>query len=156
MILATVAFLISSQPKHETLFFVTRDCPISKRFTPEIKRIIKDFNGTSTFKYVYEDQDTTYAKMKAHHDEYTIKCPLSLDPKQELAKKYGVKGVPTVVVRSSTGEVRYQGRIDDSYGADFKWHPAKQNDLRNAFRALQRGKKVKVTGTKVIGCALSN
>ena len=156
MILATVSFLLGALPKLETLFFVTSDCPISKRFTPEIKRIIRDFKGTSTFKYIYEDQDTTYVKMKAHHDEYSITCPLSLDPKQELAKKYGVKGVPTVVLRSTSGAVHYQGRIDDSYGTDFKWHPAKQTDLRNALTALKVGKKVPVKQTKVIGCALNN
>ena len=156
MTLAIVAFLLSVQPKLETLFFVTSDCPISKRFSPEIKRIMKDFNGTSTFKYIYEDQDTTYAKMIAHHDEYDIKCPLSLDPKQELAKKYGVKGVPTVVLKSAVGEVLYQGRIDDSYGTDFKWHPAKQTDLRNALTTLKKGKKVSVKLTRVIGCALNN
>lgn len=156
MFLANFALLLSAQPKLETLFFVTSDCPISKRFTPEIKRIIRDFKGTSTFKYIYEDQDTTFAKMKAHHDEYSITCPLSLDPKQELAKKYGVKGVPTVVLRSTSGAVHYQGRIDDSYGTDFKWHPAKQTDLRNALTALKEGKKVLVKLTRVIGCALNN
>ena len=151
----TVAFILAAAPKLETLFFVTSDCPISKRFTPEIKRIMKDFQGTSTFKYIYEDTGTTYDKMKAHHNEYTIKCPLSLDPKQALAKKYGVKGVPTVVVQSAKGEVFYQGRVDDSYGSDFKWHAAKQKDLRNALTALKNGEHVKVRQTKVIGCALN-
>ena len=154
MILVT-ACLLTAAPKLETLFFVTSDCPISKRFTPEIKRIMKEYKTTSTFKYIYEDTGTTYNKMKAHHDEYNIKCQLALDPKMELAKKYSVTGVPTVVVKSNLGEVFYQGRVDDSYGKDFKWHPAKQTDLRNALGALRDGKDVPVKKTKVIGCALS-
>ena len=153
MIIATL--VLAAAPKIETLFFVTSDCPISKRYTPEIKRIMNEYNTVSTFKYIYEDTGTTFEKMKAHHGEYGIKCPLALDPKMELAKKYSITGVPTVLVKSAKGEVVYQGRVDDSYGSDFKWHQAKHTDLRNALRALKEGKPVSVKKTKVIGCALS-
>jgi thiol-disulfide isomerase/thioredoxin len=156
MISLSIGLLLSSMPKFETLFFVTSDCPIARRFTPEIKRIMSDYQSVSTFKVVYEDENASLPKMKAHHREFGLACPLILDPSRRLAKQYEVKGVPAVLVRNGQGKALYFGRIDDSYGSDFKWRPAKQKDLRNALGALKNGKPVPVTKTVVIGCALNN
>lgn len=154
MILATLA-LVPFKPKIETIFFVTSDCPIARRFTPEIKRIMKEYKPTSTFRFEYEDSGVTLKQLTAHHAEYNIKCPLSFDKDHILAKKLNVLVVPTAVIRTDNGQVLYQGRIDDSYGTDFKWHPAKNKDLRNALTAIKNGEDVPVKSTKVIGCTLS-
>jgi hypothetical protein len=95
-------------------------------------------------------------KMKAHHQEYKLGCPLIIDPKHTKAKMFKVKGVPTVVVMSTEDNVFYQGRIDDSYGKDYKWRPTKQHDLRNALEDLKHSRPVRVKSTTVIGCALNN
>lgn len=156
--MTTLAFalLVTSVPKFETLFFVTSDCPISRRFTPEIKRIMVDYSAISSFVFVYEDENASLSKVKAHHREFGLNGPFMLDPKRKLVKQYQVKGVPTAVVRSLDGKAQYFGRIDDSYGNDFKWRPAKHRDLRDALSTLGKGKKPVVTKTTVIGCALNN
>lgn len=157
MIIAQLGLLaLAGKPKIETLFFVTSDCPIARRFVPEMKRIMKGYNEVSTFMFVYEDQGVALDKIKFHHADYNIKCPLTLDSPRVLAKKYDVRGVPTALVRNSKGEVLYKGRIDDSYGSDFRWHPAKSQDLRYALQALKEGNPVPVKSTPVIGCTLSN
>ena len=156
MITVAIGLLLSSAPKFETLIFVTSDCPIARRFTPEIKRIMRDYQGVSTFMVVYEDENASLPKMKAHHREFGLECPLILDPSRRLAKQYEVKGVPCALVRNGQGKALYFGRIDDSYGSDFKWRPAKHQDLRNALGALKNGKTVPVPKTVVIGCALNN
>jgi hypothetical protein len=155
MILAALLLHSLVPPRFETYFFVTSDCPIAKRYTPEIKRIMKDYSQVSSFKYVYEDEDARLPLMKAHHREYQLNCPLMLDPKHAMARQYKVVGVPTALVFSDKKLIQYQGRIDDSYGPDFKWHPTKHADLRNALAALQHGKPITVRSTKVIGCALN-
>ena len=156
--MTTLAFalLVTSVPKFETLFFVTSDCPISRRFTPEIKRIMVDYSAISSFVFVYEDENASLSKVKAHHREFGLNGPFMLDPKRKLVKQYQVKGVPTAVVRSLDGKAQYFGRIDDSYGNDFKWRPAKHRDLRDALSTLGKGKKPVVTKKTVIGCALNN
>ena len=156
MITVAIGLMLVSAPKYETLIFVTSDCPIARRFTPEIKRIMGDYRGVSTFMVVYEDENASLPKMKAHHREFGLECPLILDPSRRLAKQYEVKGVPCALVRNGQGKALYFGRIDDSYGSDFKWRPAKHQDLRNALTDLQNGKSVRVKSTKVIGCALNN
>ena len=156
IVMIFAAIVLAATPKYQTWFFVTSDCPIAQRFTPEIKRIMKEYQAVSDFQYVYEDEDATMSKMKAHHAEYKLNCPLILDPKHAKAKKFKIKGVPTAVVMATEDMVFYQGRIDDSYGKDFKWHPAKNADLRNALSALKNGKPVPVKSTTVIGCALGS
>lgn len=155
MILSYVAFVLAAKPKIETLIFVTSECPISKRYTPAIKRIMKEFKDVSTFRMIYEDEGIAYAKLKEHHLEYNIKCQMALDTGHEIAKKYEVTAVPTVVTKTSKGQVLYAGRIDDSYGSDFKWHPVKSEDLRNALNAIKSGSEVPVKKTPVIGCTIS-
>lgn len=156
MITVAIGFLLASAPRFETLIFATTDCPISRRFTPEIKRIMADYSSISSFVFVYEDENASLSKVKAHHREFGLNGPFMLDPKRKLVKQYQVKGVPTAVVRSLDGKAQYFGRIDDSYGNDFKWRPAKHRDLRDALSALGKGKPVPVTRTTVIGCALNN
>ena len=154
MILATLS-LTALTPKVKTIFFVTSDCPIAQRYVPEIKRIIKDYKSVSTFRLVYEDSGVSQQKVSAHHSEYNMKCPFSLDKGHSIAKRYKITVVPTALVLNDRGETLYRGRIDDSYGENFKWRPAKQLDLRNALSALRDGKSVPVKVTSVIGCTLS-
>jgi hypothetical protein len=156
MIALSLGLVLAIPPKFQTWFFVTSDCPIAKRFTPEIKRIMKDFQSMSEFTYVYEDEGASLPAMRAHHREYNLECLLIVDPKHQLAKQFKIKGVPTVVIMSTPENVFYQGRIDDSYGKDYKWHPTKQHDLRNALEDLKHNRPVRVKSTTVIGCALNN
>lgn len=157
MIFAQYGLLLAlAKPKVETLIFVTTDCPISKRYVPELKRVMKEFKDVSSFRFVYVDSGLSLEKAKAHHNDYNIKSQLIVDSKREIAKKYEVKAVPTVVVKDQSNAVLYRGRVDDSYGTDYKWHTAKQHDLRNALTAIKSGQPVPVKFTPVIGCTLSD
>lgn len=156
MVLANIGLLVlASKPKIETLFFLTTDCPISQRYTPEIKRIMKDYVKASDFKLVYEDSGVEFDVVTKHQTDYKIPGTFSLDKDHGQAKKLKVTVVPTAVVVDDKGNVLYFGRIDDSYGRDFQWHPTKERDLRNALQAIQKGEKVPVNKTKVIGCTIS-
>ncbi len=154
MILASLVLLAPTKPQVDTFIFVTSECPIAQRYTPEINRIIKAYGGVSNFQFQYEDVGVSQASLDKHHKEYKIGCGFTLDKDHSLAKALKVKTVPTAVVRDLKGNVLYMGRIDDAYGRDFRWHPAKQTDLRNALDAVKKGVPVKVKSTKVIGCAL--
>ena len=153
--IAHLLLTVIGKPKVETLFFVTSDCPISARYSPEINRIVKEFGDVSSFQIEYEDQGVPLGSLQAHQKEFGIKTPFSLDFKHGIAKQYKVIAVPTALVRNAKGEVLYMGRIDDAYGKDFHWHPVKQADLRNALSAIKAGKTVSVKSTAVIGCTIS-
>jgi hypothetical protein len=81
------------------------------------------------------------------------------DARQALAKSLGVVTVPTAVLSEAetdgkNGKVLYFGRIDNAYGADYKWRKPTDFDLRNAMDDVLKGRKVRVAKTAAIGCSL--
>jgi peroxiredoxin len=75
------------------------------------------------------------------------------DSDGKLGKAYGLKVTPHMVVINASGEVAYNGAIDDAAvtGGD----PRKaRNYVREAIQALQAGKPVAVSRTKPYGCGI--
>ena len=144
------------QSKAVVLFFVGAECPISNAFAPEINRINTAYGSKQvSFYIVHSDPDITKEAAANHAAEYGYKFTVLLDPKQVLAKKFGVTITPTAVMLSSEGEALYRGRIDNRYIALGQKRPeATQHDLRDALEATLAGKKVAEAVTKPIGCFL--
>jgi hypothetical protein len=134
-------------------FFITSDCPICRRYSPEMNRIVREFPAAK-FRMVYSQPGITANVAKQHQMEFKILAPFLLDPKGVEARRAGAKVVPTAVVYSGSKLV-YRGRIDDAYGSDFKWRKPKSPDLRNAIKAALSGQAPKVKETTPIGCTLS-
>lgn len=134
-------------------FFITSDCPICRRYSPEMNRIVRDF-PKAKFRMVYSEPGITSAMAKKHQKEFKIMAPLLLDPKAVEAKRAGATVVPTAVVYMGQSLV-YRGRIDDAYGSDFKWRKPTTPDLRNAIQSALAGQAPKVKETKPIGCTIS-
>jgi hypothetical protein len=154
MIAAIVVFGIVNL-KSQVLIFINHDCPIAKRYSPEIVRIEKDFKNTSKFTMVYCDPEISEAEVQKHQREFNIPFGYKRDPKLVLARKFGVKNVPCAVVLDGSQKLVYIGRIDDAYGSDFKWRKAISRNLRDALAQAKIGKPVTTAKTTVIGCALS-
>jgi hypothetical protein len=139
--------------KPQVLFFVYSDCPIARRYTPEMNRIANEFGKDFEFRMVYCDPKT--AALKKHHQEFKYAFGYSLDSGLVLAKKHGVKAVPTAVVLDKSGRRQYRGRIDDSYTPAYRWKKPQVFDLRKALNSVKFGKSVETRETVVVGCLLS-
>jgi peroxiredoxin len=142
------------QSQAVVLLFVGAECPISNAFAPEINRISAAYGSKRvSFYLVHSDPDITTETAANHAAEYGYKFTVLLDPKQVLAKKFGVTITPTAVLLSNEGEPLYRGRIDNRYIALGQKRPeATQHDLRDALDATLAGKKVAEAVTKPIGC----
>jgi AhpC/TSA family len=138
----------------EVLFFVNSDCPIARRYSPEISRIAKEFGSTFKFRLLYCDPKTSDLELRKHHTDFGFVMRWDRDPVHSLAKQLKVSVVPAVVVIDAKKHILYTGRIDDSYGTDFKWRKPKHLDLRNALESIRFGKKIVVKKTNPIGCTL--
>ncbi len=138
------------------VIFTTVDCPIANAYAPEINQIVSDYRERPLRLYlVHVDPDVTAERAQAHAKEYGFSGPVLLDPKQELAKKLGVKVTPEALLVKAGGKVAYQGRIDDQWGDLQKKRPAPtKRDLRAAIEALLSGKPIPTAKTKAIGCDL--
>ncbi|OWU64994.1 MAG: hypothetical protein CBB60_006960 [Armatimonadetes bacterium Cent15-Ar3] len=140
-------------PPVRVVFFITSDCPICRRYSPEVNRIVRDF-PKANFRMVYSEPGITTKTAKQHQKEFKIMAPFLIDPKAVEAKRAGATVVPTAVVYMGQSLV-YRGRIDDAYGSDYKWRKPTSPDLRNAIQSALAGQAPKIKETKPIGCTIS-
>jgi hypothetical protein len=139
--------------------FVNSDCPIARRYTPELNRIYREFGSRVSMRLVYCDPDFSRGAAEKHHREFKLAMSFEQDSRQTLAKSLGVVTVPTAVLSEAgtdgkNGKVLYFGRIDNAYGADYKWRKPTDFDLRNAMDDVLKGRKVRLAKTVAIGCSL--
>jgi thiol-disulfide isomerase/thioredoxin len=138
------------------LFFLTEECPISRKYSPEMARIARDY-GNAKFRFfaVHVDPATTAGRAKRHAKEFRLPFPALLDPRHEAASFAGAKVVPTAAVYDARGRLRYLGRIDDRFPAlGVMRHQARREDLRRALDDILSGGSVEVPRTEAVGCTL--
>ena len=137
------------------LVFVTHDCPISNRYTPEIQRLFAKFEkGGVRTRLVYADPDLTTAEISTHLDEYGYSRDIAiLDPAHDLVKLSQVAVTPEAAFFSPARELLYHGRIDDRFPAFGKARQApRTRDLEDFVDAVIRGEAPAPKVTKAIGC----
>lgn len=138
------------------MYFVLADCPIARKFSPEIQRLAKEFTPRGVaFTMVHTDPSVKSSEMVTHAKEFGIKFAIGADRKQTLTKRYGVLSVPTADVVDSMGKVVYFGRIDDRFPAlGVQKAKPSRHDLRLAITQTLSGQPVAVPRTTTIGCAV--
>jgi hypothetical protein len=140
------------------LVFASRECPISNRYAPELKRIALAKAGQGVrFWLVYADAHDDPAKIRAHAKAFDYGMRPLRDPQHVLVKRAGARVTPEVAVFTRTGAIAYRGRIDDRYVRLGKEQPSAQtHDLEDALNAVLRGQAVRVPTTTAVGCAISD
>jgi len=142
--------------KAVVLLFIGADCPISNAYAPEINRVVTAYSGKQVrFYLIHSDPDITGEQARKHAADYGYRFTVLLDPKQVLAKKYGVSITPTSVLLNPEGEMLYRGRIDNRYiDLGQQRETVTEHDLRDAIGAILAGKPVAERVTKPVGCFL--
>jgi hypothetical protein len=149
---AIESFLPKQKPS--VLLFLMTDCPIANKYAPELNRIIKDYRPKGVyFTAVLVDTGLSLDAAKRHAKDYGLDCTIALDPTHSLAKRAGATVSPEAVVVGTNGVIVYRGRIDDRVVEYGKIRPEpKIRDLRVTLDTLLRGKPVKVSRTRAVGC----
>lgn len=145
--------MILFAPTPQVRIFVNHDCPIARRYAPELNRIHQEFGKKIDFKIVYCDQELSAKAMRRHHAEFGLKMGFEGDPGMKLTQRFGIKVVPTAVVFEGK-QTFYKGKIDDAYGKDYKWRKPQNFLLRDALKDILSGKPVRQSSSEPIGCAL--
>lgn len=153
--LALCGFFALFPPKARVYVFVLEECPIARKYAPELRRIEAEYGKRGvSFAMVHVDPFTTPNSVKQFQKDFDIDMPQVMDPKQELARKAGITNVPSVAVYVGD-RAAYSGRIDDRFprlGVQRKAPTRK--DLRIALDEILAGKPVSLPKTQSIGCAL--
>jgi hypothetical protein len=140
--------------KWAVLFFIMTDCPIANRYSPEIRRICTSYGpkGAQCF-LVYADPATPVETIRQHLKDYNYTWPAILDSEHKLVRKAGATVSSEVAVFTSSGELKYRGRIDNFHAAlGVPRQRTTEFDLRNALDALVAGHSVRNPRTQAVGC----
>lgn len=147
--------LVAAAGDINLLIFVSADCPISARYSPEIDRIVREYRPKGVHAWlVYAESKAAPAAVRANLAEYHsgLSVPAIIDTDFRLTAAVGATVTPEAAVYTSAGRV-YRGRIDDLYQAIGEGRrAAEHHDLRDALNAVLAGRPVAVAETKAIGC----
>lgn len=142
-----------AEAKPVVLIYTLAECPISAKYSPEIRRLVPAYPGVRFF-LVHTDPAATVTVAKKHRQEFHIPCPEVLDSKRELLKLAHPVAVPTAALFDAQGRMRYLGRIDDRFPALGVERAPNRHDLRIALDQVLAGKPVTERTTPVVGCAV--
>jgi hypothetical protein len=137
------------------LFFVSADCPVSARYSPEMDRVIAAYGARGVHAwFVYADLTATIPSVRANLATFHpgTKAPAVIDAGFQLTSAVDITVTPEVAVYTSAGRV-YRGRIDDLYVSIGKSRlAALHHDLREALDAVLAGRPVAAAETPAVGC----
>ncbi len=143
--------------KATVCLFVLAECPICRQYSPEINRIVEQYQKKKiSFVLVHEDEKVSLKDVRKHQSEFDIRIPTGVDRNHALARLAKASAVPTAAVFDAKGKLLYSGRIDDRFakvGVQRK-NPTKR-ELRDVLDAVLAGKPIAVKSTEVVGCAIS-
>ena len=85
----------------------------------------------------------------------THQTALLLDPESKIAKLYGAKNTPNMVVISPDGKIVYEGAIDSKATPNPADIPTSTNYVKNALDEALGGKPISNAQTRPYGCHIT-
>jgi nucleoredoxin len=121
--------------KHVLIYFSAHWCPPCRGFTPVLSDWVAKNRGKGKFEVVFVSSDKEQSAFDEYHRSMTFPA-LAYENralKDQLSKKFGVQGIPTLVVLSPEGEVITKdgrsGVMSDPQCEKFPWAPKKLSEL---------------------------
>lgn len=134
------------------LMFIATECPVSNAYNERYVQLMNDYSSKQVaFIAVNSNRAESVDEIRAHAKEHGFTFPVLKDEHNIIADKLGAERTPEIfVLRPSTHEVLYHGRIDDSQ----RESKITSRDLRSALDEILSGKPVTVKETKAFGCTI--
>ena len=142
--------------KWSVIVFLLPDCPACESYSSTLNSLRTKYkNSGIEFYGVFPGIYNSIAEMKDFQKNYKINFPLLVDPEYNLVKTLNAKIVPTAFLIDNTGNILYQGRIDDwMYALGKKRVVITTHELNDALKAVTTDKPITITETKAIGCII--
>ena len=139
------------------ILFTCNTCPFVVKWEDRYK-LLEELAKKNNIGLVYinsnykkRDGDDSYEEMKKHAKKMNYRFPYLLDEKSKLANSFGAKTTPHIFMFNSNLQLVYKGAIDDNYEDINK---VKEFYLEDAIQQLVKGKRIKVSETKPVGCSI--
>ena len=139
------------------ILFTCNTCPFVVKWEDRYK-LLEELAKKNNIGLVYinsnykkRDGDDSYEEMKKHAKKMNYRFPYLLDEKSKLANSFGAKTTPHIFMFNSNLQLAYKGAIDDNYEDINK---VKEFYLEDAIQQLVKGKRIKISETKPVGCSI--
>jgi hypothetical protein len=131
-------------------------CPIANAYIPDLNDLQKRYQDRKVQVLgINANLSDTVPAIAQHAKEFALAFPMLIDHQQLVLDVTAARRTPEALVLDRRRAIRYQGRIDDRVGYDFKRDKARQSDLQKALDELLAGKDVSVAATEVEGCTIT-
>lgn len=139
------------------VIFMCNHCPyvkaVAKRFV-DLQSKFSDkkirLTGISPNDVAAYPEDS-FENMKIFAGEYGLNFPYLFDETQQTAKEYGAVCTPDIYVYNEKRELKYRGRLDDSWQDESL---VKSKDLEKAIEEILAGKDVSFEQIPSMGCSI--
>lgn len=138
--------------KMAVFIFYSTECPLSIKYTKTVHDLHDSISKFADFYIVFSGKDKKNDDIIQFMKKYQLNVPWLKDPKYRLADALEAIVTPESFLVNN-GKVAYRGAIDDwviKLGSTKT--EVREHYLRDAILALGKGKKVRVTAVKAIGC----
>ncbi|XP_041362566.1 tryparedoxin-like [Gigantopelta aegis] len=109
------------------LYFSAHWCPPCRGFTPTLATFYNNVKSKKNFEIIFISSDKDESSFKEYLDSMPWPAlPFSdRDRKKALSEKFGVTGIPTLILLDEDGKVLNKNArgdvLDDPEGEDFPW-----------------------------------
>jgi peroxiredoxin len=141
--------------KFLVVVYLGTGCPIGNAYLPVLQELRKQYGKSVEFIGVYANPGDDAKAVRQHVKDYKISFPVLIDSGQTTLPLFGARRLAQTYVLDWRRVIRYDGRIDDRFGYDYKRDEPKRNDLRQALDEVMAGKDVTVAETAVAGCVIT-
>jgi peroxiredoxin len=139
------------------VIFTCNHCPYAQAYEDRIVALAKHFDQEGAQFVLINSNDATnypddsFENMKVRHDEKAYPFPYCFDEGQEIAKAYGALCTPHCFVFDEHRQLKYKGRIDDSWKDP---SAVTEHNVRDAVAALVKGEEPPRHEANAIGCSI--
>ncbi len=137
------------------LVFLSFECPVSNSYAEPLADMVKEYGKHGVTFWGLTAGDDTPEEVAKSVREFNLNFPVLLDTRFQAADALQATLTPEVFVLDGAFNLRYRGRIDDSWTARLKKHiMVTRHDLRQTLGELLSGRPVAVPATQAIGCPI--
>ena len=133
-----------------------RDCPISEKYSPRLRRLEKEFAAKGVrFIFNYVGQVRPKKDGAADLKDHGFKGAYVIDSKQTVVQALSAKTTGDVFILTPERKVIYRGPVDDQYHLLKSALKPKNNYVADILSAMAAGKKVTPKELPAPGCLIS-
>lgn len=149
-------FTIDSSAELYVFCFLGVECPVARQYGAKLRPIAEQFQGKPVqFIGINSNPQDSQTEVARYQQEFKLPFAMLKDSSQLAAKRFNATRTSEAVVANASGEVIYQGRIDDQFAPGVARGKPTTHELTEAIAAALEGKQIATPRTTAVGCLIT-